>query len=108
MSQVHVINAIEVPEGMESVAIEVREQYVEYFRTLPGFVGSTFYRALDTSSAYTYINVVIWESRAAFAAAVNAGFDNLDGENRDGMRVLGRGFPAPIVVHPGRYEIIAS
>lgn len=108
MSHVHVINAIEVPKGMESVAEEVRRVYVDYFRTQRGFVGSTFYRARDEGSSYSYINVVVWESQEAFEAVVNAGFEDAEGTNVDGMKVLGRGFPAPIVVHPGRYEVIAS
>lgn len=108
MSHVHVINAIEVPQGMEETAVEVRNQYVDYFRTQPGFVSSTFYRALDGDSAYTFINVVVWQSKAAFEAVVNHGFDAAEGENEDGFKVLGQGFPAPISVHPGRYDIVAQ
>jgi heme-degrading monooxygenase HmoA len=108
MSCLHVINAIEMPKGMESFAEEVRDRYVEYFSQQPGSVGSTFYKALGSESAYHYINVVIWESKEAFQAVVNAGFQDPEGTNTDGMKVLGRGFPAPIVVHPGRYEVISG
>ncbi|PRQ06327.1 antibiotic biosynthesis monooxygenase family protein [Enhygromyxa salina] len=108
MSSVCVINAIEVPSHMVQVALDVRDQYIAYFKTKAGFVSSTFYRAIDDGSAYTYINVVVWASQAHFEAVVNQGFSDAEGENEDGMKVLGRGFPAPIVVHPGRYEIIRS
>lgn len=106
MANVHVINAIEVPKGMESVAEEVRDRYVDYFRQQDGFCGSTFYRARDVGSSFHYVNIVIWESQEAFERVVNLGFKNADGRNEDGMKVLGRGFPAPIVVHPGRYTVI--
>jgi len=29
-------------------------------------------------------------------------------EMDDGLKVLGEGFPPPIVVHPGRYEVVRS
>ncbi|MGH1346079.1 MAG: antibiotic biosynthesis monooxygenase family protein [Nannocystales bacterium] len=108
MPQIHVINAIEVPAEMDEVARQVRDTYVRYFSEQPGFVGSTFYKALDSGSSYSYINVVVWESQEAFDAVVNAGFNNDEGENDDGLKVLGKGFPPPIVVHPGRYEVIRS
>lgn len=91
---------------MESVAEETRDQYIDYFRTQDGYCGSTFYKALDDGSAFHYVNIVVWRSKADFERVVNLGFKNTDGENEDGMKVLGRGFPEPIVVHPGRYSVI--
>ena len=108
MPHVHAINCIEVPSGCEDTAVEIREIYVDYFRKQPGFVSSTFYRASTQRDRINYINVVVWESQAAYDAVVNAGFSNAEGENRDGMRALGRGFPPPIVVHPGVYEVIGQ
>ncbi|MEM9073918.1 MAG: antibiotic biosynthesis monooxygenase [Myxococcota bacterium] len=105
---VSAINCIEVPEGYESVAIETRERFVAYFRAQPGFVSSTFYRATTHRGRINFINPVVWESQEAYDAVVNLGFQNAEGENADGMKVLGRGFPEPIVVHPGVYEIIGS
>ena len=128
---IHVVNTITVPPGMEAVAEETRALYVDYFSRQTGFVGSTFLKATSRESdgAIRYVNTVIWASQAHFDAVVNSaasrpnspdysiswappkrlnrGFDNVDGENADGLRVLGKGFPAPIVVSPGRYTQIA-
>lgn len=108
MANVSVINTLTVPAGMESIAEQVRQDYVDYFRRQPGFVSATFYRALarEPDNALRYVNIVVWASQAHFDAVVNQGFDNAGGENRDGFRVLGKGFPAPITVSPGRFEII--
>jgi len=108
MSQVSAINCIEVPAGHEESARSIRDVYVDYFREQPGFVSSTFYRATIARDRINFINVVVWESRAAYDAVVNEGFSNADGEKADGMKVLGKGFPEPIVVHPGLYEVIGS
>ncbi len=108
MEQVSVINTILVPEGMESKAESVRTEYVEYFSKQEGFVSSTFYKSLerDKNGSIRYVNVVVWSSYDHFEQVVNKGFENEEGENSDGMRVLGKGFPEPIVVSPGRYQII--
>lgn len=106
---ISVINTITVPEGMEAIAENVREEYVNYFQQQDGFVSSTFYRSIsrENDDSIRYVNIVVWESEAHFNAVVNKGFENELGENKDGYRVLGRGFPEPIVVSPGRYEVIA-
>ncbi len=106
MPHIHVINSIVVPEGMEEEAVRVRDHYISYFQRQPGFVSSTFYKALDVGSSFHFVNVVVWDSQASFDAVVNSGFDNIEGLNDDAMKVLGRGFPEPIKVSPGRYEII--
>lgn len=110
MESLSVINIISVPEGMENTAEEVRNEYVKYFEKKKGFVGSTFYRSIDRNDdkSIQYINIVTWQSRADYEAVVNEGFKNPDGENVDGMRVLGKGFPEPINVSPGRYIIVGS
>lgn len=108
MQQVHVINTITVPEGMEAQAESVRAQYVAYFQKQDGFAGSTFYKSLDRESngSIKFVNVVVWATYAHFERVVNKGFQDAQGENSDGMRVLGEGFPEPIVVSPGRYQVI--
>lgn len=108
MSQISVINTILVPAGMEAEAEYIRDEYVKYFQQKAGFVSSTFYRSIkrEEDGAIKYINTVVWESYADFENVVNAGFNNQDGENAEGMRVLGRGFPEPIVVSPGQYITI--
>lgn len=110
MKEISVINIIDVPEGMEAEAERVREAYVRYFRQQAGFLDSTFYRETDAAemNRTRYINIVVWDSYESYAAVVNAGFDNIDGMNNDGMKVLGKGFPEPIRVSPGRYEVIGN
>ena len=103
---VSVINSIKVPKHMVQTAMDVRNEYVKYFKTQPGFVSSTFYRACDDASTFDFINIVVWESEEHMQAVVNSGFDNAEGLNRDGRKVLGKGFPEPIEVSPGRYSVI--
>lgn len=108
MKQISVINSIEVPEGFEEKAIEVRDVYVTYFKTKPGFVSSTFYRTINSDNKFNFVNIVVWESYEAFQKVVNDGFENEDGLNKDNMKVLGRGFPEPIKVSPGQFEIVRN
>ncbi|MEP2669376.1 MAG: antibiotic biosynthesis monooxygenase [Cyclobacteriaceae bacterium] len=108
MKQISVINAIEVPKGFEENAINVRDVYVEYFKTKPGFVSSTFYRTINEENKFNYVNIVVWDSYESFQAVVNSGFANEDGLNADDMKVLGKGFPHPIKVSPGQFEIIRN
>ncbi|MCG8327640.1 MAG: antibiotic biosynthesis monooxygenase [Chitinophagales bacterium] len=106
MKQISVINSIQVPEGHEETAIKVRDIYIEYFKTKPGFVSSTFYKSINPDNTFNFINIVVWDSYQSFEAVVNSGFDNVEGLNDDNMKVLGKGFPAPIVVNPGQFETI--
>lgn len=108
MEQVSIINTILVPEGMEGEAELVRSEYVNYFSEQEGFVSSTFYKSFEREPDNTikYVNIVVWQSQSHYEQVVNKGFQNEDGENNDGMRVLGKGFPSPIVVSPGRFQII--
>jgi len=108
MSHVSIINSIVVPEGMEHVAESIRNEYVSYFSRQPGFVRSSFYKSLsrEDDNSIKYVNIVVWSSLETYQNVVNAGFQNHDGENSDGMRVLGKGFPEPIIVSPGQYTCI--
>jgi heme-degrading monooxygenase HmoA len=108
MKQVNVINFIEVPVGLEGQAIEIRERYVDYFRKQPGFVSSTFYRSMNNEDKFTFVNIVVWDSHESYLAVVNSARSNSAGENVDGMKVLGNGFPPPMVVFPGQYEVIGN
>lgn len=108
MKQISVINSIEVPEGFEDKAIEVRNYYVDYFSKKKGFVSSTFYKSINKDNKYNFINIVVWDSRESFDAVVNSGFDNDEGLNDDAMKVLGQGFPPPIKIAPGQYEVISE
>jgi len=108
MDKISVINTITVPKGMEKIAEEVREEYVNYFKKQDGYVNSTFYKSLnrEDDGSIRYVNIVMWESYDHFERVVNKGFKNEEGENNDGMRVLGKGFPEPIKVLPGQFTTI--
>ncbi len=108
MKQISVINFIEVPEDMESKAIEIRDMYVDYFRKQKGFVSSTFYRSVNEDQKDKYVNIVVWDSYDSYNSVVNIGFSNTEGKNSGEMKVLGKGFPEPITVSPCQYEIIDS
>lgn len=108
MKQISVINSIEVPEGHEETAIKIRDIYINYFKTKPGFVSSTFYKSINPENTFNFVNIVVWDSYESFEAVVNSGFDNKDGLNEDQMKVLGKGFPEPIKVSPGQFEIIRN
>ena len=81
---------------------------MDYFRKQPGFVSATFYKSINADNQFNYINIVVWESLEAFQTVVNKGFENEDGLNEDNMKVLGKGFPEPIKIAPGQYEVIAG
>ncbi len=106
MKEITVINSIQVPEGSEKTALEVRDYYVEYFKTKPGFVSSTFYKSINPDNKFNFVNIVVWDSYESFEDAVNSGFNNTEGLNADNMKVLGKGFPPPITVNPGQFETI--
>ncbi|MFQ3280937.1 antibiotic biosynthesis monooxygenase family protein [Reinekea sp.] len=110
MEQVSVINTITVPSGMEGIAESVRNEYVDYFSEQEGFVSSTFFKSInrEDDGAVKYINTVVWESYEHFEKIVNVGFENAEGSNEDGLKVLGRGFPEPIKVSPGQYIIVSQ
>ena len=108
MKQISVINFIEDPKGMKDTAIEIRNAYVDYFRKQSGFVSSTFYRSINDHKGQKYVNIVAWDSIESFNRVVNEGFTNELGQNRDGITVLGKGFPEPISASPGQYEIIGN
>jgi heme-degrading monooxygenase HmoA len=108
MKHISIINTILVPEGMESQAELVRSEYINYFAKQEGFISSVFYKSTkrESDNAIKYVNIVVWESQLYYEQVVNKGFQNKDGENSDGMRVLGKGFPEPIVVSPGIYQVV--
>ena len=110
MSQISVINTIIVPSGMETTAELVLLEYVSYFIKQEGFVSSTFYKSInrEQDGSVKYVNTIVWESCGHFEKVVNKGFDNEFGENKDGMKVLGKGFPEPIKVSPGQYVIVSQ
>ena len=106
MPPISIINCIEAPLGMEQTAIQVRNQYADYYRKQPGYVSSTFYRSIGIDNKFNFINIVVWESVDAYQAVVNAGFANDPASNTDGVKITDQGFPDAIKVNSGQYEII--
>ncbi len=107
MSEINVINCIEVPAELQSVAEKIRNEYVDYFKKQEGYVSSTFYKSIhDNEKVIKYVNTVVWKSYEHYKAVVNDGFKNTDGENKDGYKVLGKGFPEPIKVNPEQYIVL--
>lgn len=80
MKQISVINFIQVPDGMEEIAIETRNAYVDYFQKQEGFVSSTFYRSVNKDKMQKYVNIVVWDSIDSFNNVVNLGFSNIPTE----------------------------
>ncbi|NMM50828.1 antibiotic biosynthesis monooxygenase family protein [Marinigracilibium pacificum] len=108
MKEISIINSIHVPEGHEETAIKVRDTYIEYFKSKKGFVSSTFYKSINPDNTTNFINIVVWDSYESYEKVVNNGFNNAEGLNEDNMKVLGKGFPSPIKVNPGQFEIIRN
>jgi len=108
MKKISIINSLEVPAGLEDKAIEIREEYVAYFSQQPGFVSSTFYRSINSENKFNFINIVVWDSYDSYQTVVNSAAFDRKGINDDSMKVLGNGFPDPISVSPGQYEIIGQ
>lgn len=106
MKRISVINSIQVPKGHEETAIKTRDIYIEYFKTKPGFVSSTFYKSVNPDNTFNFVNIVVWDSYESFEAVVNSGFNNIEGLNDDDIKVLGKGFPSPIIVNPGQFQTI--
>lgn len=106
MKKISVINSIKVPEGHEETAINVRDIYIEYFKSKPGFVSSTFYKSINSDNSFEFVNIVVWDSYKSLQAMANSGFNNIEGLNDDNMKVLGKGFPPPIIVNPVQFETI--
>ena len=110
MAQVHVVNAIIVPCGMEETAESVRREYVSYFSKQEGFIESIFLKSIkrEDDGSIKYINTVVWASYEHFENVVNLGSKDSEGLNKDGFKVLGKGFPEPIKVSPGQYTVISE
>ncbi|WP_084371041.1 antibiotic biosynthesis monooxygenase family protein [Reichenbachiella faecimaris] len=108
MKTISVINSLIVPEGWEEIAINIRNEYVKYFQSKPGFLSSTFYKSINSENKFNFVNIVVWDCKESFDRVVNEGFQNEDGLNTDQMKVLGKGFPEPIEVSPGQFETIES
>lgn len=51
--------------------------------------------------------MVVWESDA-YQAVVDDSDRDADRTNKDGMKVLGNGFPDKVIVNPGQYEVIGG
>jgi len=77
--EISVINSIQVPVDHEQTTLEVRDMYIEYFKTKSDFVSSTFYKSINPNNTFNYVNIIVWDSLNSFQKAVNEGFNNVEG-----------------------------
>lgn len=96
-AQVTLINVFEVPESALPATIDGWEAARDFLAAEPGYVSTTLHRAIDGEARFQLINVAVWESEAAFAAAAR--------------RMAAEGiFPRieGVVVNPALYTVIRS
>ena len=66
------INVFEVPSGHDDEFLEGWEEGKRLMEQRPGHVSTTLHRSLDPNARFRYINVAVWESAAAFQAALTS------------------------------------
>ena len=59
---------VRLPDGRDEVFRELWAETSRYFRAQPGFVGLKLHRAVSVDAEHRYVNVVVWDSAAAYAA----------------------------------------
>jgi len=84
---VSVINSIKVPKHMVVTAIQVRNDYVNYFKSQRGIVSSTLYEASDKTTTFT-ISILSYGRVTNMQALVNAGFGNPEGRTSLSWTIL--------------------
>jgi heme oxygenase (mycobilin-producing) len=65
------INAFEVPAGEDDAFLEGWERSRHFLSTQEGYVSTRLHRSLSPSADFRFVNVAVWESPDAFAAATN-------------------------------------
>lgn len=71
MAQAILINAFEVPAGRDDEFLAGWEVGKRFMERRPGYVSTALHRSLDPHARFRYVNIAVWESPEAFAAAVN-------------------------------------
>jgi len=67
--QVTLINVFEVPQGRLEETIRYWEAARDFLVQQPGYVSTRLHQAITPDARFQLINVAVWESAAAFAAA---------------------------------------
>ncbi len=67
---VTLINVFEVPAGRLDEAVRYWEAARDILVTQPGYVSTRLHQAITPDARFQLINVAVWESPAAFAAAM--------------------------------------
>jgi heme oxygenase (mycobilin-producing) len=71
MSEVVLINPIEIPVGEEDAFLSVWLQAAEHMRHAPGFRSLQLHKSLDPQAKFRFVNVAKWESQEQWQKAVN-------------------------------------
>lgn len=97
-SRVVLINAFEVPAGVEEATQRWWEAARDFLKTQPGYINTRLHRNLDAKGRFTFVNVAEWQSPAAFQAANQALAARL-ADNKP---------PAGVTWTPGLFRVVAQ
>jgi heme-degrading monooxygenase HmoA len=89
------INALEVPVGMDEEFIRGWEGARDYLEQQPGYVDTTLHQSLMPDADFRFINVGRWQTAEDFQSAIQS----------DGFREAAAGL-ASFRAHPGLYRVI--
>lgn len=68
-AEVTLINAFEVPDGQLEETIEAWEAARDFLSAERGYVSTALHQAITPDARFQLVNIAIWESPEAFAAA---------------------------------------
>lgn len=68
-AEVTLINAFEVPDRQLEETIEAWEAARDFLSAEPGYVSTALHQAITPDARFQLVNIAIWESPEAFAAA---------------------------------------
>ena len=69
-ADVTLINVFEVPDGRLETVVEAWEAARDFLSREPGYVATALHRSLQPDDRFRLINIAVWESPEAFAAAI--------------------------------------
>jgi heme-degrading monooxygenase HmoA len=88
------INAFEVPPDADEAFLNGWERSREFLRAQPGYRSTRLHRSLAPDADFRFVNVALWESAAAFRAAV--------------AQPEFRATAGPFTSHPALYEVVRA
>lgn len=92
---VTLINTFEVPAGRLEESIRYWEAARDFLTRQPGYVSTRLHQAIAPDARFTLVNVAVWESPAAFTAAMQRLQQELRVPPPEGLRFT-----------PGLYRVI--